>query len=99
VLIVQSARDVMAPLAVGHYINEQLADSRIAVIDTNGHCPHLTAPELTLAAVSSFLGCELALPDDLRWAMRPAPGATAEAAPAPRVLPQPQFSPRFTAAG
>ncbi|MET4074653.1 alpha/beta hydrolase [Hymenobacter sp. UYCo722] len=54
-LVVQSAHDVIAPLAVGHYINEQLADSRIEVIATSGHCPHLSAPQQTLAAIDAFL--------------------------------------------
>ena len=58
-LVVQSAHDVIAPLAVGHYINEQLADSRIEVIDTGGHCPHLSAPQQTLAAVDRFLTADV----------------------------------------
>lgn len=61
-LIVQSARDVIAPLAVGHYINEQLADSRMVVIDTSGHCPHLSAPQETLSAMDNFLHREPELP-------------------------------------
>ncbi|MBH8570024.1 alpha/beta hydrolase [Microvirga sp. STS02] len=54
-LIIQSAHDVIAPLAVGHYINEQLADSRMVVIETNGHLPHLSAPQQTLSAMDHFL--------------------------------------------
>ena len=54
-LILQSAHDVIAPLAVGHYINEQLADSRLVVVETNGHCPHLSAPQETLSALDAFL--------------------------------------------
>lgn len=54
-LIVQSAHDVIAPLAVGHYINEQLADSKLAVVETNGHLPHLSAPQETLSAMDAFL--------------------------------------------
>jgi sigma-B regulation protein RsbQ len=54
-LIVQSAHDVIAPLAVGHYINEHLADSRMVVVETGGHCPHLSAPDKTLAAMDHFL--------------------------------------------
>jgi sigma-B regulation protein RsbQ len=61
-LIVQSARDVVAPLAVGHYLNEHLANSHIAIIDTSGHCPHLTATDQTLAAIEDFLHCELMEP-------------------------------------
>ena len=58
-LVVQSAHDVIAPLAVGHYINEQLADSRIAVIETGGHCPHLSAPQQTLSSIDAFLKQDL----------------------------------------
>jgi sigma-B regulation protein RsbQ len=60
-LIIQSAHDVIAPLAVGHYINEQLADSRLVVIETNGHLPHLSAPQKTLAAIDHFLHEETVL--------------------------------------
>ena len=60
-LIVQSAHDVIAPLAVGHYINEQLADSRMVVVETSGHCPHLSAPQETLSALDNFLRHELGL--------------------------------------
>ena len=54
-LIVQSAHDVIAPLAVGQYLNEQLADSRLVVVETGGHCPHLSATQATLAAMADFL--------------------------------------------
>lgn len=57
-LIVQSARDVIAPLAVGHYLNEHLADSRMVVVETSGHCPHLSAPQETASAMHSFLQSE-----------------------------------------
>lgn len=60
-LIVQSAHDVLAPLAVGHYINEQLADSRMVVVETGGHCPHLSAPQETLSAMDKFLHHETVL--------------------------------------
>ena len=53
-LIVQSAHDVIAPLAVGYYLNEQLAASRL-VVETEGHCPHLSAPQVTLATMVGFL--------------------------------------------
>lgn len=59
-LIVQSAHDIIAPLAVGHYINEHLADSRMVVVETGGHCPHLSAPQETLSAVDYFLHHETA---------------------------------------
>jgi sigma-B regulation protein RsbQ len=60
-LILQSAHDVIAPLAVSHYINEQLADSRMVVVETGGHCPHLSAPQETLSAMDDFLHRETVL--------------------------------------
>ena len=54
-LILQCAYDVIAPLAVGTYLNENLIDSQLVVIDTPGHCAHLTAPEQTLREIEFFL--------------------------------------------
>jgi sigma-B regulation protein RsbQ len=54
-LILQCAHDVIAPLAVGNYINEALADSQLVVIDTPGHSAHLSAPEETRQAIEKFL--------------------------------------------
>ena len=54
-LIMQCAHDVIAPLAVGTYLNEQIPDSQMVVIDTPGHCPHLTASEQMLRALDGFL--------------------------------------------
>ncbi|RZK24108.1 MAG: alpha/beta hydrolase [Hymenobacter sp.] len=54
-LILQCAHDVIAPLAVGNYLHENLADSQLVVIDTPGHSAHLTAPDETLFAMEKFL--------------------------------------------
>ncbi len=54
-LIVQAAHDAIAPLAVGHYLNEQLADSRLVLVETIGHRPQISAPRETLAAITTFL--------------------------------------------
>ncbi|TVT40209.1 alpha/beta hydrolase [Hymenobacter setariae] len=54
-LILQCAHDVIAPLAVGNYINETLADSQLVVIDTPGHSAHLSAPAETLQEIEKFL--------------------------------------------
>ncbi|MBO2010646.1 alpha/beta fold hydrolase [Hymenobacter negativus] len=59
-LIVQSAHDAITPLAVGHYLHNHLVDSHFSIIDTTGHCPHLTAPEQTMAAVDKFLSYQAA---------------------------------------
>lgn len=54
-LIVQCAQDVIAPLEVGAYVHGQLRDSRLVTLQTTGHCPHLSAPAATIAAMQQFL--------------------------------------------
>jgi sigma-B regulation protein RsbQ len=55
VLILQCTEDVIAPLPVGNYLHEQIAGSRLQVLEATGHCPNLSAPEETIAAMKSFL--------------------------------------------
>lgn len=54
-LVIQNSDDVIAPIAVGRYVHEQIAGSALRILDTSGHCPHLTAPDQTLAAMLDFL--------------------------------------------
>ena len=54
-LILQCRQDAIAPPAVGEYVHRHLANSRLVILDATGHCPHLSAPEETIAAVKSFL--------------------------------------------
>jgi sigma-B regulation protein RsbQ len=54
-LILQCAQDVLAPRAVGSYVQAQLPGSQLVVLDTSGHCPHLSAPQATIAAINLFL--------------------------------------------
>jgi sigma-B regulation protein RsbQ len=55
-LVLQSAVDAIAPPAVGQFVHEQVAGSTLVVLDTVGHCPHLSAPDPTIAAIRDFLG-------------------------------------------
>jgi sigma-B regulation protein RsbQ len=54
-LVIQCTDDAIAPEAVGAYVHERLAGSRLALLDATGHCPNLSAPEETVAAIRSFL--------------------------------------------
>ncbi|WP_375433968.1 alpha/beta fold hydrolase [uncultured Hymenobacter sp.] len=54
-LILQCTQDVLAPLAVGTYMQQQMPDSQLVVLDTSGHCPHLSVPEATVLAISRFV--------------------------------------------
>jgi sigma-B regulation protein RsbQ len=48
-LILQCAEDVIAPLPVGQYVHRHLKNSSLALMKATGHCPHLSAPEETVA--------------------------------------------------
>jgi sigma-B regulation protein RsbQ len=54
-LVLQCAQDAIAPVAVGRYVDEHLPDSRMVVLDATGHCPNLSAPGETVAAMQAFL--------------------------------------------
>ncbi len=54
-LIIQTNPDLIAPLSVGKYIQENIPNSEMVILETPGHCPHLSAPELTLKPILSFL--------------------------------------------
>ena len=55
VLILQCSEDVLAPLVVGDYLHQQMPGSTLHVLKATGHCPNLSAPEETVAAIKSFL--------------------------------------------
>ena len=55
-LIIQCMEDSIAPMAVGEYVHRHLPTSELAVLDATGHCPHISAPEETIAAIKAFLG-------------------------------------------
>jgi sigma-B regulation protein RsbQ len=54
-LVMQCAEDAIAPRTVGDYIHRHLSDSSLVTLATSGHCPHLSAPEETAAAIRAFL--------------------------------------------
>ena len=54
-LVLQCASDVIAPTAVGEYVHAHLPDSELVLMDATGHCPNLSAPEETIAAIRAFL--------------------------------------------
>lgn len=55
VLILQCSDDVIAPLSVGDYLHARMPDSTLVVMKATGHCPNLSAPEETIAAIRAFL--------------------------------------------
>jgi sigma-B regulation protein RsbQ len=55
-LVLQCTADAIAPEAVGRYVHEQVPGSVLTRLAATGHCPHLSAPEETTAAIRAFLG-------------------------------------------
>lgn len=60
-LILQCKEDVIAPMEVGQYMHENIADSELVVLDATGHCPNLSAPKETIAAIQQFLNAEVTI--------------------------------------
>jgi sigma-B regulation protein RsbQ len=55
-LILQCSQDVIAPEAVGRYVERQIPRSTFVQLRATGHCPHLSDPDETIAAIRAFLG-------------------------------------------
>ena len=54
-LIIQCSDDVIAPVAVGEYMQRTLPRGTLALIENVGHCPHLSAPSPCTSAIDAFL--------------------------------------------
>jgi sigma-B regulation protein RsbQ len=54
-LIIQCSDDIIAPICVGQYMHRQMANSRLTILDANGHCPHLSDPDATVKAMKTYL--------------------------------------------
>ena len=54
-LILQCRADAVVPHEVGDYMLRHLPNSRLHVIDDEGHCPHVSASSATSRAIDAFL--------------------------------------------
>jgi sigma-B regulation protein RsbQ len=54
-LILQCSQDVIAPQEVGRYVHRHIPDSKLVILNATGHCPNLSAPDETIAAMKVFL--------------------------------------------
>jgi sigma-B regulation protein RsbQ len=54
-LVLQCSDDVIAQEAVGEYVHRSIPGSTFVVMDATGHCPNLSAPDETIAAIRAFL--------------------------------------------
>jgi sigma-B regulation protein RsbQ len=54
-LIIQSMEDAIASVKVGRYVHENIANSKFVILETTGHCPHLSDPNQTIEAIKKYL--------------------------------------------
>jgi sigma-B regulation protein RsbQ len=54
-LILQCSEDIIAPFEVGDYVHHHIAGSKLVVMKATGHCPNLSAPAETIAAIRAFV--------------------------------------------
>lgn len=54
-LVLQCSDDIIAPTQVGEYVHRQLPASTLVYLRATGHCPNLSAPEETIAAINGFV--------------------------------------------
>jgi sigma-B regulation protein RsbQ len=58
-LILQCSQDAIAPESVGRYVEAHIAGSTFVQLRASGHCPHLSDPVETIAAIQSFLAARV----------------------------------------
>ena len=54
-LVLQCAEDAIAPPEVGAYVHAAIPGSVLVQLDATGHCPNLSAPRETVAAIRAFV--------------------------------------------
>ena len=54
-LILQCSEDLIAPRTVGEYMRKRIPDCTLQIIENVGHCPHLSAPSASTAAMEHFI--------------------------------------------
>lgn len=54
-LLLQCSDDAVAPDAVGSYVHAAISGSTLVRMAAKGHCPNMSAPDETIAAIRAFL--------------------------------------------
>jgi sigma-B regulation protein RsbQ len=57
-LILQCSEDIIAPVAVGEFVRDQVPGSSYRLLRATGHCPNLSAPAETTEAIREFLAVD-----------------------------------------
>jgi sigma-B regulation protein RsbQ len=59
-LVLQCSQDAIAPDGVGQYIVDHAPHSQLVTLAATGHCPNLSAPAETTAAIRAYLSSSIA---------------------------------------
>jgi sigma-B regulation protein RsbQ len=54
-ITLQCSEDIIAPLSAGQYIKDNTPGNKWIILKATGHCPHMSEPEETIAAMKSVL--------------------------------------------
>jgi sigma-B regulation protein RsbQ len=54
-LIIQLTDDAIAPVTVGEFLHRNMPGSALHVMEASGHCPHMSHPQETIAAIKNYL--------------------------------------------
>ena len=54
-LILQCSDDAVAPECVGRYLHAHLPRSTFKLLRATGHCPHMSHPQETIAAIRDYM--------------------------------------------
>lgn len=54
-LTIQVKDDMIAPVVVGEYIHQHTPGNTLVLLEAQGHCPHMSHPEETVAIIKNYL--------------------------------------------
>jgi sigma-B regulation protein RsbQ len=55
VIIFQSSHDALASTDVGNYLAEQLPEAELQLIEAEGHCLHMTHPDIINQGLRAYI--------------------------------------------
>jgi sigma-B regulation protein RsbQ len=54
-LTIQCKDDFLTSASIAQYINERMSLNQISLLESSGHCPHLSDPEGVISAIKNFI--------------------------------------------
>lgn len=57
-LVLECTQDAIAPRTVGTFVQQQIPGSTLVTLAAVGHCPHVSDPDATAAAIAAFAGTQ-----------------------------------------